>query len=328
MPICTTCTNITPYLYTVYESEYNLRLEQCPSCHEFVDPYVEHDSLTILLDLILLKLGVYRHLLYNRGTEPRRLQGKSKATSDETNRNQDTAAARNKSRKEIDSWLFLFQLGTALIFTDAFIRSSYLNSDRVSETTRWTKQAVLAFLRVFFGTAAETLAFHGGVTLACYFIMKLMTFFRSWFPQKSITRSNLRQEFRLSMISFSLFYSSITKLFLLFLLTIWLPTSTQSKEYILPDWAKLFSNHTSSSLVLAAFKILDDEADREWIVRNILGGMSAGFGLRVILDIHPIFTTIIILAGWVAKTAVTALLSGWVGGNEGDREAWLAYSIP
>jgi hypothetical protein len=82
------------------------------------------------------------------------------------------------------------------------------------------------------------------------------------------------------MISFSLFYSSITKLFLLFLLTIWLPTSTQSKEYILPDWAKLLSNHTSSSLVLAAFKILDDEADREWIVRNILGGMSAGFGLR------------------------------------------------
>lgn len=24
----------------------------------------------------------------------------------------------------------------------------------------------------------------------------------------------------------------------------------------------------------------DDKLDREWIVRNILGGMSAGFGLR------------------------------------------------
>lgn len=156
----------------------------------------------------------------------------------------------------------------------------------------------------------------------------------------------------LSMISFSLFYSSITKLFLLFLLTIWLPTSTQSKEYThtpLPDWAKLLSNHTgSSNFVISALKILDDEADREWIVRNILGGMSAGFGLRgqysptllsiryfalisaelVILDIHPIFTTFIILAGWVAKTAVAALLSGWVGGNESNQEAWLAYSIP
>lgn len=47
-----------------------------PSCLEFVDPYVEHDSLTILLDLILLKRGVYRHLLFNRGAEPRMLSGK------------------------------------------------------------------------------------------------------------------------------------------------------------------------------------------------------------------------------------------------------------
>jgi hypothetical protein len=29
------------------------------------------------------------------------------------------------------------------------------------------------------------------------------------------------------------------------------------------------------------FEILDDDKlDREWIIRNILGGMSAGFGLR------------------------------------------------
>lgn len=47
----------------------------------------------------------------------------------------------------------------------------------------------------------------------------------------------------------------------------------------------------------------------------------------VILDIPPVFTTFIILAGWVAKTAVSSMLSAWVGGT-GDGEAWLAYSIP
>lgn len=31
MPICTSCTHPIPYLYTVYESAYNLRLEQCVS---------------------------------------------------------------------------------------------------------------------------------------------------------------------------------------------------------------------------------------------------------------------------------------------------------
>jgi hypothetical protein len=100
----------------------------------------------------------------------------------------------------------------------------------------------------------------------------------------------------------------------------------------------------------------DDKLDREWIVRNVLGGMSAGFGLRgryllapfcsffsvsfrfsladssfpllVILDIYPLFTTFIILVGWLAKTVVATLLSSWVGGDENTGEAWLAYSIP
>lgn len=101
--------------------------------------------------------------------------------------------------------------------------------------------------------------------------------------------------------------------------------------------------------VSSALGILDeDKIDREWIVRNVLGGMAAGFGLRgvflsydpsstllmhimiaaVILDCHPIFTTVIILAGWVVKTAVASLISGWVGRDERAGEAWLAYSIP
>jgi hypothetical protein len=93
MPICTTCTHPAPYLYTVYQSAHNLRLEQCvrirsdsarvsyrcvwtkTKCNAFADPYVEHDTLTLVLDLILLKRGVYRHLIYNRGTPPRRLMG-------------------------------------------------------------------------------------------------------------------------------------------------------------------------------------------------------------------------------------------------------------
>jgi hypothetical protein len=44
-------------------------------CHAFADPYVEQDSLILLLDLILLKRDVYRHLLYNRGAEPRKAAG-------------------------------------------------------------------------------------------------------------------------------------------------------------------------------------------------------------------------------------------------------------
>jgi len=144
-------------------------------------------------------------------------------------------------------------------------------------------------------------------------------------------QSNIRKEFRLSMISLSLFYSSLTKLFLLFLLTVWLPASSlpfPRIENALPSWL----NHLwtgNSNFVTTIFEMLDDDKlDREWIVRNVLGGMSAGFGLRVILDIHPFFTTLIILSGWFAKNAMATFVSGWVGGNARAGEAWLAYSIP
>ena len=33
MPICTSCTHPIPFLYTVYESDCNLRLEQCVELH-------------------------------------------------------------------------------------------------------------------------------------------------------------------------------------------------------------------------------------------------------------------------------------------------------
>lgn len=101
--------------------------------------------------------------------------------------------------------------------------------------------------------------------------------------------------------------------------------------------------------ITRALEIFDeDKLDREWVVRNVLGGMAAGFGLRgvlcdwlyyslellvmidstVILDCHPIFTTVIILAGWSVKSSVARLLNEWLGGDQRNWEVWLAYSIP
>lgn len=51
-------------------------------CSSFADPYVEHDALTLWIDLVLLKRDVFRHLLYNRGTGARRLSDDSKRTTD------------------------------------------------------------------------------------------------------------------------------------------------------------------------------------------------------------------------------------------------------
>ena len=48
----------------------------------------------------------------------------------------------------------------------------------------------------------------------------------------------------------------------------------------------------------------------------------------VVLDCHPFFTTIVILAGWAVKTIVARFVSGWIGESAIIGEAWLAYSIP
>lgn len=51
-------------------------------CYAFADPYVEHDALTLWIDLILLKRDVYRHLLFNRGAGARRLTTAQESASD------------------------------------------------------------------------------------------------------------------------------------------------------------------------------------------------------------------------------------------------------
>jgi len=168
--------------------------------------------------------------------------------------------------------------------------------------------------------------------VSCWLLMKITDILQATFYSNSSPKSNIRREFRLPLISLGLFYSSLTKLFLLSLLTIWLPssTSTMPTENPLPEWTKHLRWHNSSNLLTHVLETLDDDKlDHEWIVRNILGGMSAGFGLRVILDVHPFFTMIMIIVGWIAKTAMVTLVSRWVGGNDSRTgEAWLAYSIP
>ena len=92
--------------------------------------------------------------------------------------------------------------------------------------------------------------------------------------------------------------------------------------------------------------LLDDNVlDRTWLVRNLLGGMSTGFGLRgvflcsygilqvlsffpVVLDCHPIFTSLVIFSGWAIKTCVVSLVREFIGPGNGIEETWLVYSIP
>jgi len=223
----------------------------------------------------------------------------------------------------------ILRLGGAVVAVDAFIRWVHLNPDLPRDVSPWAAHMSEPFLRTLVGSFIETIAFHAGVIVACVIVLNILNWVQKWKqpPTKEADVSGIRQEFRYSLIPLTIFYSSLTKLFLLLLLSIWRPRpSSEIRTSPGHAWNGTFYHNP---FVSRALGILDeDKVDREWVARNVLGGMAAGFGLRVILDCHPIFTTIIILAGWVVKTAVATLVSEWVGADEKTGEVWLAYSIP
>jgi len=264
-------------------------------------------------------------LLYNRGTVPRKAGRESVNTKAQDSL---TLKQQDKQRERL-RWLLILRLGGAVVAVDAYylvIRWVHLNPDRSRDESPWTAETAEPFLRTLVGCLAETIAFHGGVILACAIVLNILDWVRTW--KRSSTKakiSGIRQEFRYTLIPLTIFYSSLTKLFLLFLLSIWRPTPPEIRPSAHSWNGTLYDN----VFVSRALEILDeDKLDREWVARNVLGGMAAGFGLRVVLDCHPIFTTVIILVGWILKTAVARVVSGWVGGDEKMGEAWLAYSIP
>ena len=75
---------------------------------------------------------------------------------------------------------------------------------------------------------------------------------------------------RLSHISLALLYASLTKLFLLSLLVIWKPAATG-----------ISTKEPTNDGLEAIFHIFDDNRlNREWLLRNLMGGMASGFAVR------------------------------------------------
>ncbi|SCV04063.1 LANO_0G07932g1_1 [Lachancea nothofagi CBS 11611] len=62
--ICINCCREVDCLYVEYSNN-RIRLTDCTECEEVVDRYVEIDNILLFIDLLLLKPGAYRHLVYN-----------------------------------------------------------------------------------------------------------------------------------------------------------------------------------------------------------------------------------------------------------------------
>ena len=140
--------------------------------------------------------------------------------------------------------------------------------------------------------STETATFHGGITLASSLVLTALDWVARW-QKRPNPPSSIRQQLRhvlvllplglcisygkraprYSHISLCLLYSSFTKFMLLAVLSVW---QSQSQKGIPPP-TYVYKMPLDSQL----WHLLDDDVlDRTWLVRNLLGGMSAGSGLR------------------------------------------------
>lgn len=145
----------------------------------------------------------------------------------------------------------------------------------------------------------ETATFHGAITLASILVLTVLDWVARW-QKRPKPLSSIRQQLRhvllfstftsaygkrtprYSHISLCLLYSSFTKFMLLAVLSVWVPQVQKN----IPPSTYMHKMPLDSPL----WHLLDDNIlDRTWLVRNLLGGMSAGFGLRGVFHTFSLF---------------------------------------
>ena len=130
---------------------------------------------------------------------------------------------------------------------------------------------------------------------------------------------------RPSLIPLTLLYTSLLPLLLQLFLSIWYTTPIQSPHETLQTRSSItFIGLLPQSLLEGFPDLLEFDhalnhfwlnSDRVWAGTKLLGGMSAGFGLRVLLPTKPWETTTFVLAGWVGAATTGRGMEMLVGGR-------------
>ncbi|ORX37656.1 Arv1-like family-domain-containing protein [Kockovaella imperatae] len=328
MPVCTNCAAPADHLYTTYRTASNIRLTVCNRCNRFADPLIEHPSLILLLDLILLKPRVFLHLLFNRGSAPfeagHSSQPRSKRPTDVS------SPERQATQRSVQLWATELWLGSIIIAAETLLNvlstlRAVSQNDHGPLSLLNRETTSLIFIAAS-GVIVEILAQH----LTTVALTLLCLAWRGWYPTRGkMSNDGRRDNFQPILVSLTLCYTAVLPLLLQLFLSIWynpsshheylptasppallLPTFIRTIEQLVQSQMPSSSVDAWSRFILPALTYVGEveqalldlwyASDRIWIGTRLLGGMSAGFGLRVLLPTSPLETTGVVLAGWTA----------------------------
>lgn len=312
MPICVHCSTPTQALYVSYGPQH-LICTKCKACGAFADPYVEHEAIIVIIDLILVKPRAYRHLLFNR---------KDVFAQDEPKKKDKVSPSIN----ERHTWFLLARHFLALLMVDAYLRWFYLCRDHNTSLQDSmsgdlsTRLLVLwSYVSILRSTCATMLTLHAVVL----FLATLYHQIVQWIAQKQSSSAkskidqNELQRFKMHLIPNALLLSSLTPTFLLCLLLLWQPLSQSNQDQKQQgEWQW-------------------NEASIDWAIRSLVSGLSAGVGLGVVLPLQrtkagALMATLILMIGWYLQFIVSQKLDmpfhsgvGVLQSDEGQRAAKL-----
>ncbi|WVR08038.1 hypothetical protein IAU60_005082 [Kwoniella sp. DSM 27419] len=298
MPVCTECAHPAEHVYTTYKTKSNIRLGVCPRCDRFLDPLIEHPDLVLLLDLVLLKPQVFLHLLFNRGSPPF-----------DASRGGLPPLPDRQARRRVSITDNIIKLGLISLVAETAVR---LLPVLTSGSGRVPARSVTITMTV---VLLESVAQHV-ITLGLALIALRA---KQWYPYNPTlpSKDGRQVDFLPSLIPLTILYTSILPLLLQLILSLWYtpPTSIHEPLPSITSPASFLSSLPFHRLIPAPLLQIETalahawlRSDRIWAGTKLLGGMSAGFGLRVLLPTRPWETTGIVLAGWAGAACVAMIL--------------------
>ncbi|WFD38522.1 sterol homeostasis protein [Malassezia japonica] len=303
MPVCVHCARPTPALLATFGSGHVV-LTRCgydakgsEGCARLADPYFEHGSTILFIDLILSKPRVYRHILYNRGRSGLDSHAQSGALP------KFWAHVRHfLAFVLVESYLRWFSVHPYAVARDhvpiLFPRDYRRPWAWLAALAPYLAPSLHSTMRVFFATLIEMVLLHTAVVGLSYVLCRL------W-AQRSTRHAQL---YRWYMPSVALLFSNISTLLLLSFVLVWdsrLPAdgrAQQAARMDLSQWIGV-AHDAQQHPWLAPLAAAAREWNTEWLVRNLIGGMSAGVALGVVLPVHPLAGALVMLLGLLTQAA-------------------------
>lgn len=290
MPVCVECGKPVPATVSTFGSGHVV-LARCTHCKRIVDPYLEYGLAVLVVDLILAKPRVYRHILYNVSTHsfmPSRPYGPPSSAPSVVPLYIHTR--RFVALVLMEGYLAWFSLCVRPC-AQQNVQLWPMNAQKMSQYL--LSSASYGAIRVCFYTLLHMLSLHVSLVVGCTAVQW------AW---RAHSKSNMYWDmYALHLPSVAMLYASLSTVFLLALRVVWAP---KAPTHTHPTASTTMMPTYIWQILSAYLPQAGHDGVTEWTIRNMMGGMSAGVALAAVLPMKPTAGALVVLLSFGIQALV------------------------